>query len=434
MSHHAPISCRWMVLLLAFLVPAAAAAQDEPPPLDDAVFGAPTGEGEPAGVDDPGFDDSGFEAEPEEEPADTDDYAGEALAFSAPTLRGSTGMWHLSSALTPPEGAFGVGMHVGFFTTSDWLQPHDTDNFIQGDVAFWYAPLKYMEAFLDISSYANSNDHERPTLFQTLGDIRLGAKGYYPVVPWYSLGGELSVLFLNQVGDVAVDGEATSVDLRFLNSFDFQRINASVPIQLHLNFSYFFDHSRNLIDDVEAARASAGDDPYVSRVERFAMNINRVDSFNFAVGIEASHPAIEEWVRLGIEWNLGVPINRSGIDFNCLQSRYANDDSADASRLPADRPSASARCVHIRGCRSTPPSHRPDRSIRSRASRATPLWKMMFGLRLDLSDFEVATPCRRLRRRLLRRLLRRRRTRSPGGGRRARRQRPARDITMSGAS
>ena len=402
-----PIYARssWLrtVAVVLLLVPAGALAQDaDPLPLDDTIFGAPSPyDSEATGsmfATEFGDEEPVAEAE---EPADTDAYAGEALTFSIPSLRGSTGMWHLSSALTPPEGAFGAGLTVGFFSTSDWLVTNDSDNFVGGDLGLWWSPLRYLQAFADLSAYANSNDMERPTLIQTLGDVRLGAKGYYPVVPWYALGGELSVLFLNQVGDVAVEGEATSVDLRFLNSFDFQRINASVPIQLHLNFSYFFDHSRNLIDETEAARAAAGDDPFITRVERFALNINRLDSFNFAVGLEGTHPAIEDWVRFGVEWNLAVPVNRSGIDYNCLQTRYRGDDS----------------CLDITGAKAFPQTLtigvRGSPAVRgltldaavdvgltgtetfAREVAPTPLWKVLLGLAyaFDLSDHEVPQEC-----------------------------------------
>ncbi len=403
MSNHRIAMCFPLVVVALLALPAPARgqteAQPQPPemqPLDDEVFVAPSTE-EAAGV-----------PAAEEAAGDTAQYAGEALSFSAATLRGSTGMWRASSALTPPKGAFGVSFHAGFFTTSGWLVGaeledvvQDDNNYVQGDVAFWWSPLEYLQAFMTVSSFANSNTMERPTLFQTLGDLRLGAKGYYPVVPWYALGGELGLLFYNRVGDVAFEPEATSVDIRFLNSFDFQRIDSRVPIQLHLNFSYLFDHSRYLIDDVESARRERGDDPFIGRIERFALGVNRLDSFNFAVGIEGTHPAIEKWVRLGVEWNLGIPVNRAGIDYNCLQSRYLGDDSC----LDIEGIAAFPQTLTI-GVRGSPPIRglSLDAAVDvgltgvdtfAREVAPTPPWKMLFGINyaFDLSDYEVERVC-----------------------------------------
>lgn len=84
----------------------------------------------------------------------------------------------------------------------------------------------------------------------------------------------------------------------------------NVPLRFHVNFQYDFDNSSSIVSDTEARRQAAqpGYDPAlcadaataadprchveVSRVERYALGINRVDRFQINLGAEASLPCI----------------------------------------------------------------------------------------------------------------------------------------------
>lgn len=99
-----------------------------------------------------------------------------------------------------------------------------------------------------------------------------------------------------------------------------------MPLRFHLNVQYYFDNSASIVSDTEARRraaqpgfdssicgtAAAASDPRcflkVSRVERFALGINRLDRLNINVGVEADLP----YVRPFVEWSVGVPVNRQG--------------------------------------------------------------------------------------------------------------------------
>src|SRR4029078_9955403 len=69
-------------------------------------------------------------------------------------------------------------------------------------------PLKFLEAYASIRTYANSNDQGRPPLLQVLGDTTFGAKVFTPpkIGKPLTFGGELQVLLLNGTGDVGLAG------------------------------------------------------------------------------------------------------------------------------------------------------------------------------------------------------------------------------------
>ncbi len=74
-----------------------------------------------------------------------------------------------------------------------------------------------------------------------------------------------------------------------------------IPLRAHLNLGYLFDGSGKLVDSVEAAQGHR-----ITRIERFGLGINRVDSFNIGLGVEG----IFDIVRPFLEWTIDVPVNR----------------------------------------------------------------------------------------------------------------------------
>jgi outer membrane protein OmpA-like peptidoglycan-associated protein len=188
--------------------------------------------------------------------------------------------------------------------------------------------IDHLELFAALASRSNSNDMGNPTLLQVAGDLTLGAKAYASILPWLSVGGDLRVLFLNTVGDVGVTGDSTSAGLRAAVTADLTHLPTPVPLMVRANIGYLLNNSAKLIERVESDRYAAlpasnrrpelnEDRHLLTRIERFALGIDRVDLFTMGVGVEAPLAlAPDFYVQPLMEWQLGLPVNRQGYD--CL--------------------------------------------------------------------------------------------------------------------
>src|SRR5690606_2195000 len=71
----------------------------------------------------------------------------------------------------------------------------------------------------------------------------------------------------------------------------------------------------NLVQDAEAARRER-----VSRIERFGLNINRIDRVVPAIGVEGMF----EYVHPFLEWSVDIPVNRQG--YRCVVADLGASD------------------------------------------------------------------------------------------------------------
>lgn len=252
------------------------------------------------------------------------------------TLDGSIGLLHTASAQTGAAGSFRFGFTGEYFGASEFLRPPaltgtaavggaDSASHVGGTITLSYNPLDFLEIFGSIRAYANANNRERPGLFQVLGDSNLGVKGAFRVTRGFYLGLDAQVQFLNRSGDVGLLLDSTSAQFRALASLDLREITRSVPLRFHLNVGYHLDNSAAVVTDTESRRRAAqpgfdstmcattlANDPRcyleISRVERFALGINRHDQLGVRIGADAELP----YVRPFVEWAVGVPVNRQG--------------------------------------------------------------------------------------------------------------------------
>jgi OmpA-OmpF porin, OOP family len=250
------------------------------------------------------------------------------------SLDGSIGLLHTSSAMLGSAGSFRFGLVGEYFSTSDFLRPAslsgttfvggpDDARHVGGTLTLSYSPLDFLEIFSSVRAYANANNRERPSLFQVLGDSTLGVKAAFRVARGFYLGGSVAAYLLNRSGDVGLLLDSTSLGIRLVSSLDLKELTGSVPVRIHLNGQYYFDNSASIVSDVEqrrreanptysASRCAMSNDPVcyleISRVERFALGINRQDNFSINLGAEAELPYVHPFV----EWSIAVPINRQG--------------------------------------------------------------------------------------------------------------------------
>jgi OmpA-OmpF porin, OOP family len=268
------------------------------------------------------------------EPAESDADRRTRILPRFSTLDGSIGLLHTASAQTGGAGSFRFGLTGEYASASGFLRPsslagtafvggEDDARHVGGTLTLSYNPLDFLEIFGSVRAYANANNRERPALFQVLGDSNLGVKAAFRLTRGFYLGGDLSVFLLNRSGDVGLNLDSTSMQARIIASLDLKELTRSVPLRLHLNLRYYLDNSASIVADVEARRRAAqpGFDPAicattndprcyleVSRVERYALGVNRSDQLGINLGVDANLPYVNPFV----EWSVGIPVNRQG--------------------------------------------------------------------------------------------------------------------------
>jgi outer membrane protein OmpA-like peptidoglycan-associated protein len=256
---------------------------------------------------------------------------------------GSIGGVHVIDAGSGAAGAFRAQLGIDFFFADGWLTLNSAPStasanhsHIGGSLSLSWNPWDFLEIYASLASYANSNEQEDPNLFQVLGDTIFGVKAYYHVegAPWLFVGGDLSVGFLNTVGDIGLVGDSTSVGLRANATADLRELESPIPFITRLNLQYWFDNSQALVNSVERARYDAISSPrpcpadpalgecyedrhLLTRVERYSLQIDRVDRFTIGLGIEAPIQVMQDFhIAPLAEWVLNIPANRQG--YNCL--------------------------------------------------------------------------------------------------------------------
>lgn len=245
--------------------------------------------------------------------------------------RGSTGLLRTHAAATGPTGSFRFGLVGGYFGARGFLCPQcispdggpadieDEVSRAELHVQISASIRPYLEAYFGLHSSATSNDRGNPELLQVLGDTSWGLKAFMPQVRdgLFTAGGAFELWLLNGSGGVGVGG--ASVALRGLASVDFTNrsdVRARIPLRIHGNLSYVFDNSSELIEDVEAARRAR-----ISRIERFGLNINRVDRLVPAVGVEG----LFEYVHPFVEFSIDIPSNLFK-NYECARRSVAASD------------------------------------------------------------------------------------------------------------
>lgn len=298
------------------------------------------------------------------------------------SLSGAVGLVHMQTAEAGSEQTFRFSLIAEYFGARGFLRPENNMTFplptgftaedssrIGATLTASYSPIRYLEVFTALRSFAVSNSQERPTLFQVLGDATLGAKGILPITRGLTLGASASALLLNRAGGIGLNGEGTSADFRILGSFDLGQVT-SAPIRIHLNVGYTLDNSSVLVRDVETRRQMAApgynamdcatpstsptsrwaQNPAchveVTRGERFALGINRADRLNVGIAVDAKLETSVIGFAPFVEWNAPIPIVRNG--YICWQP---------TASVPSLTPGDDDRCYNEFSAFDTMPSN-----------------------------------------------------------------------------
>lgn len=249
-------------------------------------------------------------------------------------LYGSSGMMRVTRAGSGRKGSFRFGIDTGFYSGSGMSCPpcvdaaggpgnlEDDVSRVAANLLLSATPLDTVEAYMAIASRSTSNSLGRPSLLQVVGDTTIGAKVFMPKIVGEMLtgGAALDFTFLNGTGSVGIS--SANVAVHALGTIDFSnkaKPEERAPWRLHGNLSYIFDNSSTLIEDLEADRGQR-----ISRIERYGLNINRLDTLQFALGAEGMWPVVRPFA----EYSLDIPVNRQG--YTCLRNQsYVGDQCLD---------------------------------------------------------------------------------------------------------
>ena len=265
-----------------------------------------------------------YEAPPaENDTSSTDSPAADEDAFRAQNSEfGPVGGVHVVDAGSGAPGTFRLQLGFSYFSTSQFLETGDESSRVGGVLSLSWTFHKYFEIWGALANRATQNSKSDPKLLQVLGDTVLGIKGYYPVAPWFTLGGDVGLTFLNAVGGIGLRLSGTNFGIRFNTTADLRRLQSPVPLIFRTNVGYVFDNSANLVEDVEKARAAAygefSEQAQVTRAERFGLGINRVDHVGLGLGLEVPLQLGSEFFLHPLaEYTLNIGANRQG--YSCLQ-------------------------------------------------------------------------------------------------------------------
>ena len=252
-------------------------------------------------------------------------------------LSGSTGLLHVVEAGAGAPGTFRFSATGSYYAGSGFLCNSSTpcptfqgENVAAGaaddvtragaHMALSVTVLPFLEAFAGFHNHATSDSRGRPQLLQVLGDTNLGVKGFMPHTPngIFSFGGEAELWLLNGTGGVGLDSASTSFDIRGLATADLNnrsQVENRIPLRFHANLGYLINNAGQIVKTVENTAPPQGRGGPVSRVERFGLDIDRVDFFQMGFAAEYVH----EIVRPFIEWSVDVPVNRQ--NYTCVVSK-----------------------------------------------------------------------------------------------------------------
>jgi OmpA-OmpF porin, OOP family len=203
---------------------------------------------------------------------------------------GSTGLLRSSAADSVTPGLLRLSLGLDFFSASGVIRNQDDATRIGGVLALSGAPIDYLELWLNVRVASAESSLNEPQLLQTVGDLGFGAKGFYPVADIFSLGAEVQLDVLTDIGGAGYGG--VRVQPRFLTTLDLQKLAQPVPFRTHFNVGYLYDGSEDLADED------------LTLAEQFALGVSSFDRLVGALSVEAPL----RWVSPYLEYSIEIPL------------------------------------------------------------------------------------------------------------------------------
>jgi outer membrane protein OmpA-like peptidoglycan-associated protein len=266
---------------------------------------------------------------------------------------GGSGGIRLIDPTTGAPGSARFQMLFSGFGGREYLNAHDEVQQVSDTLSVSWTALSGFEIFgsytyrgtesrfIEVAS--NGSEMRRQKTYAVMGNALLGFKYGGKVSKVLNLGGDLNFLLPNKEGSIMPGFGALGVRLRASANTDLQELESPVPLILRLNIGYLFDQSAELIKNIENTRYNNLDYKYnkhyevrhlITRLERFALNINRVDLFTLGLGAEMPRLRLvdEFYVHPLLEWNIGIPSNRGG--YICPSRKTKDGDIAPVPGAP----------------------------------------------------------------------------------------------------
>lgn len=345
---------RILTLLTATTTASAQAPGEEPPPIPPAAEEAPSSV--PAGAEEPEISaavekdaaEASKRSEPEVTPPstaspaavseDTQKEQAPEKARPAPaarakpdrsrppfleggnTLEGPTGLVRVVSAGSGDPGTFRVSLSTQYFWGTEFLCPNcarqsgavsteaDDVSVTAQRLQLSVTPADFVEAHAALRYQQTYDSQADPGVIQIPGDPSFGAKAFTSPGPWMFGGG--AALGVVSDGD-GVGTVAANVRLHLESTLDLTQgpPREQVPLRVHVNAGYLFDSSDAIAEEIERERtAEVGERQRITRIERFAYDIDRVDSLRLGIGVEGVYDSVRPFA----EWTLDLPVNRQG--------------------------------------------------------------------------------------------------------------------------
>ncbi len=254
----------------------------------------------------------------------------DAKLFEEDAIGGGVGLLHTQHAESGAPGQLRLGFtselfSAGFLCTTAYrcANPRgsgtltsDSLTHLGGTLTLSATITSWLEAYAVTGAYGDSDTANKPSLLQVFGDTELGLKFYHPVSRVFHIGGVTELDLVNSSGAVGVAGGSTGAKFRLLGTADLRGADHPVPLRLSLNAAYTVDNSAQVVSAYESAI-----DAPVTRIERFGLEINRVDHVDVNLGAETF--LADSHVRPFLEYSLLVPVNRQG--YACPPVNASND-------------------------------------------------------------------------------------------------------------
>ncbi len=236
------------------------------------------------------------------------------------SLGGSVGLLRMGSADVGSVGQLRLSLHGEYFTGSNFLVQSDADpqtgtpasidhdTRLQGALTFGMTPIEHLEIFGAILGSANRNrrlcstlngqetctsepGRTDPELIKSFGDLILGAKVATLLAPGFSGGGELGIRMMSSITGISFSPDSTSLWLNAIGTYDLKPVTQNIPVRFHVNFGYYIDNSKNLVDYPSDTTA------FSRYVSRFAYGISQ-SRLRVALGADAPFDEVTEGLSL----------------------------------------------------------------------------------------------------------------------------------------
>lgn len=224
------------------------------------------------------------------EPSSTPSVAGDRVTDARPGLRSATGLYRTWQATGLPAKNWGLSLFGEYTGGRNVVLNGDKTTRFAGHLGLSYTPIRFVEAFVELTARSTTNSLGDPQLIQALGDFAFGAKGMAEAIDGLHVGGGFRFGLPAGANSVGVNGGAFSLAILAVLTADLREL-ADVPVRGHFNFGYVVDNSSKLFEST------------LDRADRYGHDV--FDYNRVRLGLAVDAPL--KWITPSIEWTLEVP-------------------------------------------------------------------------------------------------------------------------------